>query len=242
MSTPPRPPHVRDDSREPLLTLTGVRRSYTRGAAEVHALRGVDLTVWPGELLALVGASGSGKSTLLFLLAGWEAPDGGSIAVGSSLSAPAPGRLPWRELAVVPQSLGMVDELTIGENVTLPIRLSGVDRQEDGMEERGEEVLARLDIEHLAERRPGEASLGEQQRAALARALLLEPRIVLVDEPTTHQDHKRADRVFEELHHAAAAGTAVVVATHDATILDHADRVLRLHDGQGTMTDPAQAT
>lgn len=220
-----------------LLTLTDVSRSYARGAGRVDAVRRASVSVNAGELLALVGPSGSGKSTLLFVMAGWEAPDTGELSLHPALSATSVARLPWWELAIVPQSLGLLDELTVTENVILPARLGGrLTRSE--REERATDLLARLDLDMLSERRPREVSLGEQQRAALARALLLRPMILIVDEPTTHQDRKRADRVFEELHRAAEAGAAIVVASHDTEILDHADRVLEIRDGVATLSTP----
>lgn len=218
----------------PLLTLADVSRSYGSGSGRVQAVHCVSVGVHAGEMLALVGPSGSGKSTLLFITAGWEEPDTGEIFLHPALSATSVAKLPWWELAVVPQSLGLLDELTVAENVVLPARLGGFLGGGAG-EERAAGLLARLDLDILSERRPSEVSLGEQQRAALARALLLEPVILIVDEPTTHQDRKRADRVFEELHRGAEAGAAIIVATHDEEILDHADRVLEMRDGVGTL-------
>lgn len=216
---------------EPLLSLTGVSRGYARDSGPVHALRGVSLSLHAGEVLALVGPSGSGKSTLLSVVTGWETPDAGELTFGSSLSATAAPQLPWHDLAVVPQSLGLLEELTVAENVLLPARLAGAARARRDYDERAAGLLSRLHLDSLAERRPSETSLGEQQRAALARALLLDPRILVVDEPTTHQDRARADRVFGELHHAASTGAGIMVATHDRGIVDHADRVVEIRDG-----------
>jgi putative ABC transport system ATP-binding protein len=207
-------------------------KEYRRGAEVVHALRDVDLSVEPGELVALVGPSGSGKSTLLFALAGWETLDSGVVTV---LGAP-PGEQSWGDVGVVPQALGLIEDLTLRENAALPVRLApgggGVD---DAMRNAADAELERLiDELHLgsvAQRRPAATSLGEQQRAAVARALVLRPPAVLADEPSTHQDHVRAGLVFGLLRSAAERGAAVVVATHDPAGYDYADRVVEMRDG-----------
>ncbi|MGH3319327.1 MAG: ABC transporter ATP-binding protein [Streptosporangiaceae bacterium] len=215
----------------PVLAARGVSRAYERGAERVQALRDVDLALHPGEMLGLVGPSGSGKSTLLFVLAGWEPPDTGRVVSGSSLSRSA-AELPWGELAVIPQALGLLDDLTIEENVELPARLAG--RRDGGRLAR---LLDLLDLDRLADRRPGETSLGEQQRA-VARALLLHPPIVLADEPTTHQDSVRTERVLVALRTVVLErDAAVVVGTHDERVLAYVDRVAELRDGAASVTD-----
>jgi ABC-type lipoprotein export system ATPase subunit len=177
----------------------------TKSYAGVAALSDVSLDLHAGELAVLVGRSGSGKSTLLMLLGGWEAPDAGSIA-------PPPER-PWADLAYVPQRPALVPELSVRENIQLPARLAG------SLPERGsriEQLLADLGLTELAGRYPHETSVGQQQRAALARALVLEPQVVLVDEPTSHQDPFFRDRVWSQLLAATERGTSCLVATHEA--------------------------
>lgn len=210
----------------PQVVLRGVVKTYRRAAEPVHALRGIDAEVRAGEVLALMGPSGSGKSTLLFVLAGWERADAGTVELAGSLTRDRLDALPWRDLSLVPQALGLLEDLTIAENVALPARLAGVPDPD-----RLERLLLRLDLGPLAARRPAETSLGEQQRAAVARALLLQPAVVLADEPSTHQDVRRARLVFEALREAADAGAAVVVATHDDEALAYVDRVLEVRDG-----------
>jgi ABC-type lipoprotein export system ATPase subunit len=212
----------------PLLSAEGLRKDYRRGAETVHALAGVDVTLSAGELVALVGRSGSGKSTLLNVLAGWERPDAGSVSwLGADLARPA--SLGWDDVAVLPQSVGLIEELTIRANLELPGRLGG---GLEGGEERVERLLEHLGLRELAERMPDQTSLGEQQRAALARALVARPRLVLADEPTGHQDAVWATRVISTLSVAAGEGTTCLVATHSNEVASFAARVLQMHDGR----------
>jgi putative ABC transport system ATP-binding protein len=208
-----------------------VHKSYRRGPEEVHALRGVSLSVAPGEVVALVGPSGSGKSTLLNVLCGWEAPDRGEVLwpgpdAGSKGSM---ADLPWADLAIVPQSLGLIEELSVRENVQLPLRLRA-----DGGEDRSGRVhglLSMLGLAELADRQPWEISIGEQQRTALARALVLVPRLLLADEPTGHQDEAWGGRVLKAVRLVAERGVSCLVASHNPEAMNIADRVLRIRDG-----------
>jgi ABC-type lipoprotein export system ATPase subunit len=212
---------------EPLLEARGLHKTYRRGAERVHALRAVDLVLYQGELVALVGPSGSGKSSLLGMLAGWEPPDAGELAWGRETVAP-----PWSGLATVPQALGLLDELTVRENVALPVRL-GLGRRHGARDGHTEELLGLLGLAELADRSPSETSLGQQQRAAVARALVLAPQLVLADEPSAHQDAAWVHDVFAALRQVVGdRGAACLVATHDPDALRYADRVLHLVDGQ----------
>ena len=215
---------------EPLLEARGLDKRYRRGAEWVHAVAGVDLALFPGELVALVGPSGSGKSSLLGLLAGWEPPDAGELAWAPAAAGGAPG---WSELATVPQALGLLEDLTVRENVALPVRLRlGRRRATEG---RTEELLGLFGLAELADRSPSETSQGQQQRAAVARALVLTPQLVLADEPSAHQDAAWVHDVFAALRQVVHdRGAACLVATHDPDALRFADRVLHLADGQLT--------
>lgn len=215
-------------SMEPLLVATGLGKTYRRGAEEVVALADVSFAVDPGDLVVLTGPSGSGKTTLLNLLAGWETPDTGTLEWADHADERAPG---WDRLAIAPQRLGLLPELTIGENVGLPLRLAGGDDR-DMQAQRLETALEAFGLDHLAHRMPPEVSLGEQQRTALARALVGVPRLLLADEPTGHQDAAWASGVMDGLRKAAAAGSAVLIATHDEEIIAQVPRRLRLHDGR----------
>jgi len=218
---------------EPLLEARGLDKTYRRGAERVHAVAGVDLALFPGELVALVGPSGSGKSSLLGVLAGWEPPDAGQLTWAAS-GRGAPG---WAELATVPQALGLLDDLSVRENVALPVRLSlGRRRAAEG---RTEELLGLFGLAELADRSPSETSLGQQQRAAVARALVLTPQLVLADEPSAHQDAAWVHDVFAALRQVVHdRGAACLVATHDPDALGFADRVLHLADGELTERSP----
>jgi putative ABC transport system ATP-binding protein len=210
-------------------TGTALRKTFARGTEQVHALDGVDLVVSAGEFVALVGPSGSGKSTLLALLCGWETADGGTLAYSGRLAGRDPGTFGWPELALVPQALGLVPDLSLSDNVLLPARLRGGIRD---AEERAARLLADFGLTHLADRYPDQASLGEQQRVAVARALLLQPAVLLADEPTAHQDRGHADGLLDALVAAAGDGSAVLIATHDEIAWARADRVLSMRDGR----------
>jgi putative ABC transport system ATP-binding protein len=210
------------------LSGTGLVKRFRRGAETVSALAGVDVAVAAGEFVALVGPSGSGKSTLLALLCGWETADEGRLAYSDDLAGRRPDTFGWPELALVPQALGLVADLSLADNVLLPARLRGSLAAELP---RARELLADFGLEHLADRYPAQASLGEQQRVAVARALLLRPAVLLADEPTAHQDRGHADRLLAAVTEAARGGSAVLIATHDELAWARADRVLSMRDG-----------
>ncbi|MFK7919095.1 MAG: ABC transporter ATP-binding protein [Ilumatobacter sp.] len=197
--------------------LDDVTKRFRRGSETVTAVDGVSLELSTGEMVALVGPSGSGKTTLINLIVGGDEPDSGTVDT--------PDRSDWSQLAVVPQTLGLLPELTMGDNVDLPLRL-GRPGDTDALT-----AMQRLGISALFDRPPDETSLGEQQRAAVARALVTSPMLLVADEPTSHQDEANTDRVTNALVAAAASGSCVFVATHDARMLDRCDRVLEMRDG-----------
>jgi putative ABC transport system ATP-binding protein len=217
----------------PALRVTGLRKSFATPAATATVLDGVDLAVGSGEIVALGGRSGSGKTVLLTVVAGWERPDDGRIELlqgdETDVGAGANGAEPaWRDLAVVPQSLGLLDELTVEENILLPRRLDP--RRRPGGTTDG--LAARLGIDHLASRFPSQISRGEQQRVALARAAAVAPRLLLADEPIAHQNEGFARAVLDVIADLAAAGTACLLATHDDLAFRAAHRTLHLTDGR----------
>lgn len=205
-----------------VLDLRDVTKTYGEGQEAVHALRGVSLSAARGEVVGLVGRSGSGKTTLLSVTAGWERADGGEITVPGGTSPT------WSDIAVVPQRLGLMDELSVRENVEYPARLAG------GLSDRRdliEDLLEAFGLHGLSRRYPKEVSLGEQQRTALARALVLRPRLLIADEPTGHQDAGWGRKIFDVLADAASLGTCCLVATHDRTLAPVMDRVISMADG-----------
>jgi ABC-type lipoprotein export system ATPase subunit len=204
-----------------LVEVAGVVRSYGRGSRAVRVLDAVDLVVGEREVVALAGRSGSGKSTLCHLVAGLDRPTAGTVTVAG---AAADTVSDWATVALLPQRLGLADELSVRENVLWPAWAGG--RTADVS------VLAVLGLEAFADRRATQTSLGEQQRTALARALVLRPRLAVLDEPTGHQDDEHVRLVVDALAHARDRGTAVLVATHDERVLEAADRVVRLAGGR----------
>ncbi|WP_377641590.1 ATP-binding cassette domain-containing protein [Oryzobacter terrae] len=195
--------------------------THGRRSPGVPIIAGVSLVVAAGEVVVVEGRSGSGKSTLCQLVMGLEPPDHGTVLVHD---APAAGPSDWSRVAALPQRFGLPLELTVAENVHLPAWLHGAPERRD--------LLDALDIAHLADRLTAQASRGEQQRVAIARATSLRPDVVVLDEPTSHQDEAHADLVVERLLGAAAEGCAVLVATHDPRLVEAADRVVHLDAGR----------
>ncbi|MGZ5305602.1 MAG: ABC transporter ATP-binding protein [Actinomycetota bacterium] len=210
---------------EPVLRLSDVSKAYGLGGDTVHALRDVNMEARAGEVVGLVGRSGSGKTTLLNIAAGWETPDDGRV------ESPGEGAGGWSEVAVLPQRLGLMEELSAQENVEYPARMIGVlDERRDLIDD----LIEALGLAGLRSRYPRETSLGEQQRTALARALVLRPRLLIADEPTGHQDAGWAARIMWVLREAAGAGSCCVVATHDRELIDQLDRGFSMSDGRLT--------
>ncbi len=195
-------------------------------------LRGVFLTVSPGEAVVVEGRSGSGKSTLLSVAAGLLAPTAGTVEVmGERMDARDPesaARLRARHVGLVFQHLHLLSELTVEENVELPLRLRRTPRAEARV--RARELLSLFGLASCAPRHPTSLSGGEQQRVAIARALAVRPSLLLVDEPTSNLDSANALQVAEALRQAAKAGAAVLVATHDE-LLHRVGRLARIDDG-----------
>jgi putative ABC transport system ATP-binding protein len=211
-----------------------VSKTVESGGRPLTILHPLDLSIASGRFLAIVGPSGSGKSTLLGLLAGLDAPSTGEILVDGTditkLGEDDLARLRGEKIGFVFQFFHLVPELTGEENVLLPARLPGA---RNGALGRGRELIARLGLEDAAQRLPHELSGGEQQRLAVARALVHNPPLVLADEPTGNLDTEAGAAVLGLLRAAAAAdGRAVVIVTHDVAATARADRVLHLVDGR----------
>jgi ABC-type lipoprotein export system ATPase subunit len=214
-----------------LLRFEGVSKRYTAGTRDVVALDGVDLSIGEGELVALVGKSGSGKSTLLHLAGGLDVADTGTVVFGDrdvgALSIAERSRMRRREIGFVFQFFHLIPTLTVLENVELPLLLDGA--RGDG---RGAALLDRVGLGDRADHLPGELSGGEMQRAAVARALVARPRLLLADEPTGNLDSQTGEEVLRLLREEVREeGTALLMVTHDDEAAARADRVHRLADG-----------
>ena len=225
-----------------LLRLDGVSKCFFRGREQVVALDGVDLELGAGEFLALVGPSGSGKSTLLHLAGGLDNPDRGSVLLNDrdlgAMSAGERARMRRREVGFVFQFFHLIPTLTVAENVELPLMLDGVRSDK----KRVAEVIDQVGLGGRADHLPGELSGGEMQRAAIARALVARPRVILADEPTGNLDSTTGKAVLDVLAaQVEDAGAALLMVTHDANAAARAERVLHLKDGQLTESEPARA-
>ncbi len=226
---------LRDSADQPLLAVAGLVRDFPMGAGTVHALRGIDLVVPRGQLVAVIGRSGSGKTTLLNLLGGLDRPTAGSVRFdGVELAHLGEGalvQLRRRRIGFVFQAFGLLPILSAAENVEVPMRLLRTDPIE-----RAERVRTLLDLVGLGERihhRPHELSGGEQQRVALARALANRPELLVADEPTGHLDSQTGRSIMRLIQSLVRhEGATAIVATHDPVLVDVADRVIELSDGQ----------
>jgi lipoprotein-releasing system ATP-binding protein len=220
---------------ELVLETRDLRRSFTQGDVTIEVLRGVDLTVEKGEIVALLGPSGSGKSTLLQAVGLLEGGFQGSIRLGgreaADLDDDARTEMRRNYLGFVYQFHHLLPEFDARENVLIPQLIRGI--EPDQALSRSEHLLGALGLAHRLEHRPTRLSGGEQQRVAVARALATRPPLVLADEPTGNLDEATADRVFAEfLGLVRDEGSAALVATHNERLAARMDRVLRLHEGR----------
>jgi putative ABC transport system ATP-binding protein len=220
----------------PAIELDRVSRHYTMGETSVRAVNEVSLSVAESEFLALLGSSGSGKSTLLNLIAGLDRPTSGSIcAQGHDLGSLAPLDLAYyrrNTVGMIFQSFNLLPRMTLEENVELPLRLAEVDRAERPARVR--EALERVRLTHRLGHRPSELSGGEQQRIAIARALVNRPKILLADEPTGNLDSATGEAILTLLRELQSQlGTTIVMVTHERPLAERfADRLAIMGDGK----------
>ena len=219
--------------QEPILSARAVVKTYRTGTNEVHALCGIDLDVRPGELVMVMGPSGNGKTTLLNCLSGLDDIDSGSVSVdGADLFAMSDAdrtRHRAERMGFIFQSFNLIPVLSAAENVELPLLVNNVPAK--AARERSREMLARVGLGDRASHRPGELSGGEQQRVAVARALVAEPALVWADEPTGALDTKTAGEIVELLHEVHAAGQTLVIVTHDERLGRSGQRLVQMCDG-----------
>jgi len=222
------------DKPKPTLYLSKVERRYPQGGGFLEVLRGADLAIWPGEIVALVAPSGTGKSTLLHLAGLLEKPDGGEVYVAArptaAMSDRERTRLRREELGFVYQFHHLLPEFSALENVVIPQLMRGFPRAE--ARDRATQILSFLGLGQRLDHRPGELSGGEQQRVAIARAVANAPRLLLADEPTGNLDPHTADRVFQTLVAIVRASRlAALIATHNMELAARMDRRVTIRDG-----------
>jgi putative ABC transport system ATP-binding protein len=219
---------------EAAIRLEGVHKRYEVGSGEVHALRGLDLEVQAGEYVSVMGPSGSGKSTLLEILGCLSRPSAGrywlhGVAV-DSVDADGLAKLRGEAIGFVFQAFNLLPRLTLAENVALPLLYRSVPRAE--RIERSLEALDRVSLAKRAAHRPGEVSGGERQRAAIARALVNRPKLLLADEPTGNLDSAHGSDILALLEGIQSDGATVVIVTHDPGIGSRTPRRIAIRDGE----------
>jgi putative ABC transport system ATP-binding protein len=222
------------DLCEMLIQGCGLKKTYRMGANEVQALRGVDLEVDHGEFMAIMGASGSGKSTLLNLLGCLDRPSGGSYRLdgvaAESLSDLELSRLRNKKIGFVFQSFNLIPQHNVLENVELPLIYGGVLKRI--REERSFRILEQVGLGNKVHHKPTELSGGEAQRAAIARALAVEPVLLIADEPTGNLDSQTGAGIMHLFTQLNRRGTTIVMVTHSKDIASYAGRVIEMKDGQ----------
>ncbi len=222
------------DGNSALISLKGVQKHYSTGELDVHALRGIDLTIGRGEFVAIMGPSGSGKTTLLEILGCLSHPTSGSYRLNGRLVAGIDpdglAKLRGEEIGFVFQSFNLLPRLNVAENVELPLSYRGVGRRD--RRARAEVALTRVGLSDRARHLPTEISGGERQRVAIARALVNDPTLVLADEPTGNLDTRKGDEILSLLRGIHSEGNTVVIVTHDPRIGEQAKRQLLIRDGQ----------
>jgi len=233
---------VQDATSRPVLELREVRRTFKQGDREIPVLTGAEAELYPGQAIALVGPSGAGKSTLLHIAGLLETPDGGRVLVNgvdcARLSDGERTRVRRREMGFVYQFHQLLPEFTALENVLMPQLIAGTGRRQG--EARATELLSMLGLGHRLDHRPAQLSGGEQQRAAIARALANGPKLLLADEPTGNLDPHTSAHVFHELLELIRhSGVAALIATHNLALAKRMHRVLVLDGGRLQEVSPA---
>jgi len=217
-----------------MIELCEVSKTYPKGSQEVHALREVTVRCGTGEFVAIQGPSGSGKSTLLNLIGLLDDPSSGIIRLNgrdtTTLSRREKAHLRGRQLGFVFQSFNLIANLTAWQNVALPLYYARIKKAS-----RRQSALAALEQVGLGDRanhRPAELSGGEEQRVAIARSLVMNPEIVLADEPTGNLDSENGGAIMQRLKQVSVSGVSVLIVSHDPSVVSFARRILTLHDGQ----------
>lgn len=218
-----------------IINLKNVWKTYDVGETKVHALRGLNLQVYNGEFLSIMGPSGSGKSTAMNMIGCLDIPTKGEIKLGgidiSKLSESKLAQIRGKKIGFIFQKFNLIHTLTAKENIMLPMIFQGIN--EKNRKKKAEELLKMVDLGDRMDHKPGELSGGQQQRVAIARALALEPEVILADEPTGNLDSKMGSTVMDflkKLH--KEKGTTIVLVTHDHEVAKTANRIKYLRDGE----------
>jgi lipoprotein-releasing system ATP-binding protein len=222
-------------NKETVLNCSNVSKSFTEGGLAVDVLRDIDLNIQAGEQIAIIGSSGSGKSTLLHLLGGLDNPTTGEIWINgkqiNKLNSAKRAILRNKNLGFVYQFHHLLQEFTALENVAMPLLIGGCSPKQ--AKQKAADILIKVGLEQRLEHKPGEMSGGERQRAAVARALVTNPKCLLADEPTGNLDQRTADKVYElMLDLNKTIGTSLILVTHAPDLAQRMDKILRLVNGK----------
>ncbi|MBC2602537.1 ABC transporter ATP-binding protein [Puniceicoccus vermicola] len=224
-----------EDSEDVVIRGIDIRKTYTMGKVQTHALRGATLTIHRGEYLSIMGPSGSGKSTLFNMIGGLAKPTSGKVFIDrvdiAQLDANELAWLRCRKIGYIFQSYNLIGTMTCLENVTLPMSFAGMDG--DDAQDKAVEILELVGLGQRLLHKPTELSGGQQQRVAIARALANSPEIVLADEPTANLDQKTGEEMIELLTRLQdELGVTIISATHDLKMLKRSNRIMWIKDGQ----------
>ncbi|MBP7349686.1 MAG: ABC transporter ATP-binding protein [Butyrivibrio sp.] len=226
-----------------MLSMTGITKDYVLGDEVAHVLKGIDLTVRKGEFLAILGPSGSGKSTLMNIIGCLDVPTEGTYFLNDKSVADegetSLARIRNKEIGFIFQSFQLLQKQTVFENVELPLVYANMPEKE--RKERVLQLLEKVQLENKMQHFPNQLSGGQQQRVAIARAIANEPAILLADEPTGALDQKTGAQVMKVFHDLNAEGRTIIMITHDAHIAAHAERIVRITDGNISEGDIADA-
>ena len=220
----------------PILEVKSVKKIYTTrfGGAKIEALKDVNFEVENGEYIAIMGESGSGKTTLLNIIASLDKPTGGSVTLDgkdfSGIKESQIAEFRRDNLGFVFQDFNLLDTFTLRDNIMLPLVLMGMKYEE--MNSRAVAVAEKLGIAELLDKYPYEVSGGQKQRAASARAMITNPKLILADEPTGNLDEKTSDEIMDLFHELHDSGVTIVMVTHNPTLAPHYDKIIRLRDGR----------